>query len=198
MQCQRPLPEGVGLDSLPSEYVFPESGLAAFHTDWTDWHQNAMLTFRSSPYGSTSHALANQNAFNTFYGGQPLFYSSGHHTSFVDRHSILCHRATRAHNTILVDGMGLRIGIEGYGWIPRYYTGSNVNYVLGDASNAYGEVVSPLWTDRLRKSGVETSPRTGWDVNHLATYRRHIVELGTSGLVFVYDELEADRPVVWS
>ncbi len=198
LQCQRPLPEGVGLDSLPSAYVFPESGLAAFHTDWTDWHQNAMLTFRSSPYGSTSHALANQNAFNTFYGGQPLFYSSGHHTSFVDRHSILCHRATRAHNTILVDGMGQRIGTEGYGWIPRYYTGSNVNYVLGDASNAYGEVVSPLWTERLRKAGVETSPRTGWDVNHLATYRRHIVELGTSGLVFVYDELEADRPVVWS
>ena len=67
-----------------------------------------MWSFRSSPYGSTSHALANQNAFNTFYGGQPLFYSSGHHIEFTDVHSMLCHRATRAHNTILVNGMGQR------------------------------------------------------------------------------------------
>ena len=34
-----------------------------------DIDKNAMLSFRSSSYGSTSHALANQNAFNTFYGG---------------------------------------------------------------------------------------------------------------------------------
>lgn len=198
LQCGSKLPSGEGLASLPTGRVFPESGLAAFDTDWDDYRDNAMWTFRSSPYGSTSHALANQNAFNTFYGGKSLFYSSGHHTSFVDKYSIYCHRGTRAHNTILVDGMGQRIGTEGYGWMPRHYTGKDIGYVLGDASNAYGEVVSRLWKDRLVKADVEVSPRTGWDKNHVKTYRRHIVDLGGTGLIFVYDELEADKPVEWS
>ena len=157
-----------------------------------------MWSFRSSPYGSTSHAIANQNAFNTFYGGKSLFYSSGHHTSFVDRHAIYCHRATRAHNTILVNGMGQRIGTEGYGWIPRYYVGKNISYVLGDASNAYGEIISPLWKKRFEQADIESSPKTGWDKNHLKTYRRHMIDLGNSGLMFIYDELEADEPVTWN
>lgn len=197
LQCGKPLPEGPGLASLPEGYVFPSTGLASFMTDWNDPRQNAMWSFRSSPYGSTSHALANQNAFNTFYGGLPLFYSSGHHTSFVDRHSIYCHRGTRAHNTILADGMGQRIGTEGYGWIPRSYVGRQVGYVLGDASNAYGEVISPLWLERGRLADVEFSPATGWDKNHVKTYRRHMVDLGASGLLFVYDELEADTAIAW-
>ena len=157
-----------------------------------------MLSFRSSPYGSTSHALANQNAFNTFYGGSSLFYSSGHHIEFTDEHSIYCHRGTRAHNTILVNGMGQRIGTEGYGWVPRYYVGEKIGYVVGDASNAYGKVTSPLWLERGKHSNVEYSPANGWNENHLKTFRRHIVHLGTSGLVFIYDELEADEPVTWS
>lgn len=198
LQCDKPLPKGKGLADLPGGHVFPESGLAAFQSNWDNYKTNAMWTFRSSPYGSTSHALANQNAFNTFYGGKSLFYSSGHHISFTDAHSVYCHRGTRAHNTILVDGMGQRIGTEGYGWIPRYYVGNTIGYVLGDASNAYGEVISTLWQKRARQSRIEFTPKTGWDKNHLKTYRRHIVDLGGSGLIFVYDELEADKPVEWS
>ena len=41
--------------------------------------------------------------------------------------------------------MGQKIGTEGYGWIPRYYEGEEISYVVGDASNAYGKIVSPLW-----------------------------------------------------
>lgn len=197
LQCDKPLPEGAGLDKLPIGHVFPQSGLASFMTNWDNTKRNAMLSFRSSPYGSTSHAIANQNAFNTFYGGSSLFYSSGHHISFTDEHSVYCHRSTRAHNTILVNGMGQRIGTEGYGWIPRHYTGEKIGYVLGDASNAYGKVTSPLWLERGKQSGLDYSPKNGWDKNHLKTFRRHVVTLGTSGLAFVYDELEADEPVTW-
>lgn len=197
LQCNLPLPEGEGLEHLAPGYVFPQTGLASFMTDWNKPANNAMISFRSSPYGSTSHAIANQNAFNTFYGGSSLFYSSGHHISFTDEHSVYCHRATRAHNTILVNGMGQRIGTEGYGWIPRYYVGKKIGYVLGDASNAYGEVISPLWIERGKHSNIEFSPQNGWDTNRLKTYRRHVVALGNSGLVFVYDELEANEPVTW-
>lgn len=198
LQCDKTLPDGEGLTGLPMGYVFPETGLASFLTDWDRVGGNAMLSFRSSPYGSTSHALANQNAFNTFFGGGSLFYSSGHHIEFTDDHSVYCHRATRAHNSILVNGMGQRIGTDGYGWMPRYYVGEKIGYVLGDASNAYGKVTSPLWIERFKQSGLEATPANGWDENHVKTFRRHIVSLGTSGLTFIYDELEADEPVAWS
>lgn len=198
LQCDKPLPEGPGLKELPMGHVFPQSGLASFSTRLDDTGRSAMLSFRSSPYGSTSHAIANQNAFNTFWNGQPLFYSSGHHISFTDKHSVYCHRATRAHNTILVNGMGQRIGTEGYGWIPRHYVGEQISYVVGDASNAYGKVTSPLWLLRGKQSGLDYSPENGWDDTGLKTFRRHIVTLGTSGYTFIYDELEAADSVTWS
>ena len=194
MQWGKPLPEGPGLASLPYGHVFPETGLASYLTDWKHVGGNAFWTFRSSPYGSTSHAIANQNAFNTFYGGKPIFYSSGHHIEFTDVHSMLCHRATRAHNTILVNGMGQRIGTEGYGWIPRYYCSDKIGYVLGDASNAYGKVISPLWLERGEVSDVEYTPENGWDDVPLTKFRRHIVNLGKTGYIFIYDELEASEP----
>lgn len=196
LQCDKPLPTGPGLTALAPGYTFPESGLASACTNWDRTGANAMWSFRSSPYGSTSHALANQNAFNTFYGGRPVFYSSGHHTSFVDLHAMLCHRGTRAHNTILPDGKMQRMGVEGYGWIPRYYNSDKINYVLGDASNAYGKVISPLWLERGQQSEVDYTPENGWDENHVKTFRRHLVDLG-GGYILVYDELEADKPVAW-
>lgn len=197
LQCNKPLPTGPGLSALMNGYTFPESGLASACNRWDNNGANAMWSFRSSPYGSTSHAISNQNAFNTFYGGRPLFYSSGHHTSFTDLHSLLCHRASRAHNTILPDGFNQRIGVEGYGWIPRYYNSDVINYVVGDASNAYGKVISPLWLERGQQSDVEFSKENGWDDNHVKTFRRHIVDLGGNGWILVYDELEADQPVSW-
>ena len=198
LQCNKPLPEGPGIADLPMGYVFPASGLATFSTNLPNTKRSAMISFRSSPYGSTSHALANQNAFNTFWAGQSIFYSSGHHTAFVDKYDLLCHRGARAHNTILVNGMGQRIGTEGYGWIPRHYVGEKIGYVVGDASNAYGPVISELWLKRAQQADVQFTPQNGWDEVGLKTFRRHIVELGKSGLSFVYDELEATHPVAWS
>jgi hypothetical protein len=198
LQCNKALPEGPGLSELPNGYVFPQTGLASFQTNWNRIGSNAMVSFRSSPYGSTSHALANQNAFNTFYGGKQIFYSSGHHIAFTDPHSMYCHRGTRGHNTILVNGMGQRIGTEGYGWIPRHYVGKKIGYVLGDASNAYGKVISPLWIERAKEANVQLTPETGWDENQLKVFRRHLVNLGTTGLTFIYDELEAKKPVTFT
>lgn len=199
LQCDKPLPTGPGLADLPHGHVFPQTGLASWITNWDRVGGNAMWSFRSSPYGSTSHALANQNAFNTFFGGKPLFYSAGHHVSFTDKHAMICHRGTFGHNTILANGMGQKIGVEGYGWIPRNYMSDNIGYVLGDASNAYGPVVSPLWLMRGEQSNVSYTPENGWDTeNHVKKFRRHIVTLGNTGCIFIYDELVADKPITWT
>lgn len=197
LQCGMELPEGPGLASLPHSYVLPQSGLASCMSDWDNHRKNAWWSFRSSPYGSHSHCLANQNAFNTFYAGKPLFYSSGHHIEFTDRHAVICHRGTLAHNTILPGGYTQKIGVEGYGWIPRHYTGQELTYVLGDASNAYGKVESKLWLLRGRQSDIEYSEENGWGEPGLKTYRRHMVDLGATGLLFIYDELEAAAPIEW-
>lgn len=186
------------LHQLPSSKVFNENGVATMHSAIGDYKNNAMLSFRSSPYGSTSHAQANQNAFNTFYGGEEIFYSSGHRTGFTDDHCMYAYRNSRAHNTILIDGMGQRIGTDGYGWIPRFYEGDNISYFVGDASNAYGEIATPIWIKRAQLSGIEFTPENGWDKNKLELFRRHIIQLGGSALVVMYDELEAKEPVEWS
>ena len=191
------LPYTVALADLPGCKVFKQTGTALMNTDLGHYARNARMSFRSSPYGSTSHALANQNAFNTFYGGKAIFYSSGHRTGFTDDHCMYAYRNTRAHNSILVNGMGQKIGTEGYGWIPRYYEGEEISYVVGDASHAYGQVTSPLWLQRGRLSGTEYTPEKGWDVNRLSLFRRHLVQLGNSGLFVVYDELEGKEAVTW-
>ena len=94
--------------------------------------------------------------------------------------------------------MGQKIGTEGYGWIPRYYEGEEISYVVGDASNAYGKVISPLWLERGRLSGTRFTPEMGWDENKLDFFRRHIVQLGRSGLFVIYDELTGKEPVKWN
>lgn len=194
---QRPT-QSVTLSELPGCKVFPQTGTALMNSDIGHYKNNAMLSFRSSPYASTSHALANQNGFNTFWGGKAIFYSTGHRTGFTDDHCMYSYRNTRAHNSILINGMGQKIGTEGYGWIPRYYEGKEISYVVGDASNAYGKVVSPLWLERARLSGTQFTPEKGWDENKLDFFRRHIIQLGSSGLFVVYDELVAKEQVRWN
>ena len=197
LQYDTALPEGPGLEALPHAYVFPQSGLASAISDWDNHRKNAWWSFRSSPYGSHSHCLANQNAFNTFYGGKPQFYSSGHHIQYTDAHTMLCHRGTLGHNTILPDGCTQKIGVEGYGWIPRHYESDRLAYVVGDASNAYGPTESKLWLMRAEQSDLDLSQAGGERNPGLKTYRRHIVDPGFDGLLFIYDELEAEAPIRW-
>ena len=189
--------EGHTLAELPMAKVFNETGIGTMNTSLGDIDKNAMLSFRSSSYGSTSHALANQNAFNTFYGGKAIFYSSGHRTGFTDDHCMYSYRNTRAHNSILVNGMTQKIGTEGYGWIPRWYEGEKIAYMVGDASNAYGKVTSPLWLKRGELSGTQYTPEKGWDENKLNMFRRHIIQLGSTGVFVIYDELEGKEAVTW-
>lgn len=186
------------LNTLPVTIVFPQTGLATMNTKLGDPAKNAMFSFRSSPYGSTSHALADQNGFHTFYGGDAIFYSTGHRTGFTDEHMMYHYRNSRSHNTILVDSMTQTIGTEGYGWIPRHYAGKEIAYFTGDASNAYGEITAPLWKERARLSDIEFNEKNGWGKNRINTFRRHVVQLGNEGLVLIYDELEGKQPVSWT
>jgi hypothetical protein len=174
----RPAP--IGSLDLPKARAFPLTGTGYMHTDLTNAVQNLMVSMRSSPYGSTSHAHSDQNSFNIQYGGEKLFYNSGYRPSMGVPHYVEWFKASIGHNTVLIDGMGQpTASAESYGWLPRFLHGSQISYSLGDASNAY---------DNTK----EIPQQAG-----MKRFRRHLVLLRPSTIV-VYDELAADHDADWS
>ncbi|MEG1585887.1 MAG: DUF4962 domain-containing protein, partial [Bacteroidales bacterium] len=167
----------------PEEFaaLFPDIGYVGMHTDMLDPQRNMLVNFRSCPFGQLNHAHPAQNAFNIAYGDEPLFWRTGHYATTAE-HSAQSFKHSRAHNTILADGAGQVCDVSGYGWIPRFVTGDNISYALGDASHAY-------------TLGDNEVP--GYKEPGVTRFRRHIARLKPSYVV-IYDELEAREPVLWT
>ena len=182
----------------PLAMGFPDVGLVAMHTELEKLEENFMLSMRSSPYGTTGHAHAAQNAFNILYGGEPLFFHTGYYTNWADNHTIHSYRHTRAHNSILVDGIGQNFHSSGYGWLPRFLTGKKISYGLGDASRAYsGTIARDALAKNLKKYGIEPTPENGFGDPGVKKFRRHIFMLRPH-IAVIYDDLEAEKPVEWT
>lgn len=187
--------------SKSTEVVFPlakdfrDVGTVAMHTDLNNPNDNFFVAFRSSPFGVVGHSHAAQNSFSIFYGGESLFYHTGYYTNWADLHTLQSYRHTRAHNSILVDGMGQNFHSSGYGWIPRFLTGDVISYTMGDASRAYsGTIARDEIARQMKKYGVEQTPEYGFGDAGLKKFRRHMFML-RPGIAVVYDELEAEKPV---
>lgn len=183
--------------NAPKAAWFRDSGEMIANSNLKALKQNLSLSFHSSPYGSGSHTLSNQNAFNLHYGGKAIYRSAGHYMNFSDAHSLLSYRNTRGHNTLLVDGIGQPFTIRAYGQIVRMFNGEHISYALGDASNAYcGTSEYPMWQKSFASAKLEQSPENGFGETPLKKYRRHVFLLHPDKVV-IYDELEAARPVRW-
>ncbi len=187
---------GLPKDS-PKMMWFKDCGEVEAHSDISNPGNNLFLSFRSSPYGSGSHTLADQNSFNLHYKGVPVYRSTGHYWHFSDAHNLLSYRHTRAHNALLIDGMGQPFSSKAYGNVVRALDGKNISYCLGDASNAYcGISEYPMWQENFKKEGIEQSRENGFGDTPLKLYRRHILLLHPDKVV-IYDELEASKAVRW-
>lgn len=202
---RRQPPPTLGKAQPPHESAaaFPDVGLAALHSALTDPQRNLMVTFSAAPNGSFQHLHPAQNAFCLAYGGEPLFWRTGYYNG-GQLHDAVSYKASRAHNTILVDGLMQGFDASAYGWIPRFVTGERISYVLGDASHAYngafpkygvipGQPIPPGFT----KLGVPITAENGFGRPGVTHYRRHLALLRPRHVV-VYDELEAEKPVRWS
>jgi hypothetical protein len=166
--------------SFPKAAVFPEIGLAYMHTTLQNSKTDLMLSLRSSPFSSMSHAHADQNTFNIAYGGKRLFYNSGYRPAMGDPHFLEWHKHTQGHNGILIDGKGQPFNAGAYGYIPRFLNGNQISYAIGDASKAYA------------------GHDEGQNFDHgMKVFKRHYLMLRPSTIV-IYDELEADHPATWS
>ncbi len=201
LQLRKQHPEAVGkstghLKLTEQAACFPDTGYVALFSDADNLRSNTMVNFRSCPFGQNGHAHAAQNAFNLTWQGRKLFFHTGYYTSSNDPFSVPNYKHSRAHNTILADGMGMSMAHSGYGWVPRFLNGGNIAYCLGDASTAYTGEYGP-YGDMLKERGIAVSPANGYGKPGVTRFRRHLVFLRPQTLL-VYDELEAKQPVTWT
>lgn len=181
----------------PKAVWFRDCGEMIANSNLGDLKKNISLSFRSSPFGSGNHTHSNQNAFNLHYGGEAVFHAVGHYMNFCDPHNLLSYRNTRAHNTMLINGIGQPFTPDAYGYIVRMFNGDNISYALGDASTAYCGISNiRLWKRSFEKYHLTQTPENGFGETPLKKYRRHIFLLHPNKVV-IYDELEANEKVRW-
>jgi len=198
MACGKQRPPKAELPSdAPKAVWFKDTGEMIANNDLKNYKHNISLSFRSGAFGSGSHTHSNQNAFNLHYGGKAIYHAVGHYMNFSDPHNLLSYRNTRAHNTLLVDGIGQPFTTRAYGDIVRMFNGEHISYALGDASNAYcGISEYPMWQKNFANHNLEQSRENGFGETPLKKYRRHIFLLHPN-IVVIYDELEAGKAVRW-
>ena len=191
-------PESCELPSdAPKAVWFRDCGEMVANSNLEDLKKNVSLSFRSSPFGSGNHTHSNQNAFNLHYGGEAVYHAIGHYMNFSDPHNLLSYRNTRAHNTILVNGIGQPFTPDAHGYIVRMFNGDHISYALGDASEAYCGISNiRLWKNSFEKYHLAQTPENGFGKTPLKKYRRHIFLLHPDKVV-IYDELESSENVRW-
>lgn len=181
----------------PKMKWYRDIGEVVINSDLENIDNSLNVSFRSSTFGSGSHTLADQNSFNLLYRGERIYYHSGYYTSFSDAHTLLSYRHTRAHNSILVNGIGQPFSTQGYGMVVRADGGDNIAYCVGDASEAYGGISNdPMWIQNFEAAGIEQSVENGFGTTPLTKYRRHMIVLYPD-ILLIYDELEASEAASW-
>lgn len=194
---QRPADTSLPADA-PSSLLLSDMGEVIVHTRPGQVEGNLNFNFRSSAFGSGSHTHSNQNAFNLQYSGHPVYYSVGHYMNFKDRHNIMSYRHSRAHNTILVNGLGQAFTTRAYGQITDYGYADGITRLTGDASRAYRGVSEfKMWEENFAKVGLAQTPEYGFGATPLTKFLRHAAVVHDRNVVVLYDELEADSAVTW-
>lgn len=153
---------------LPQARVFPDVGLAALHTALGDRNRDITFLLRSSPFGSVSHGHADQNAFVIEAFGRGLAIATGHYPWYGSPHHHEWTRATRAKNSILVNGEGqVSRSWTARGAITAFHHGEDYDFIEGEAAEAYG--------------------------GRLERFRRQVVHL-RPGIFVMLDSLRAKEP----
>lgn len=176
---------------------YKDIGEGVAFSNITERNSNMSLSFRSSPFGSGSHTLADQNSFKLLYKGVYVYMNAGYYQNFADRHNLLQYRHTRGHNTMLINGIGQPFTTRAYGNINRGLNSENLAYFLGDASHAYcGVSEYPLWIGAFEDAGISQVPAYGFGETPLNNYKRHIFMLRPNKVI-IYDDLGANGAATW-
>lgn len=128
----------------PDHWWLRSVGWVAMHSRLDD-PQRSSVYFKSSPFGSLSHAHADQNSFVIHARGRVLAADSGAYDYFASPHYLGWYKQTLAHNAITYDGgRGQQTGANGLGSkafagnIDGVDSGPGWVRVRGEAAAAYG------------------------------------------------------------
>ena len=155
---------------IPQAAMFPDVGWASMYDRFYD-SRSTRLFFKSSPWGSHGHSHQDENSFVVHAFGEILAIDKGYYGYCGDAYHRQVCRASKSHNTILVDGEGQGSGIQYGGRIVEFFDSASGSFVAGDATAAYGGRLS-----RFLRSIVFIRPHT----------------------FVVYDELAAPNPATFS
>ena len=127
-------------DDLPASRVFRGVGQAVLNTDLVEARNNVSMIFKASPFGTQSHGFEAQNAFQLYVYGKPLLIRTGRRDIHGSQHHREWMWETKSVNSILVDGQGqIRHSPGAAARITRFHAGQTIDYVQGDAGEAYGD-----------------------------------------------------------
>lgn len=123
---------------LPTSKVFRGIGVAILNSTLLNSADNVQIRFKSSPFGRQSHGHDPHNSFTLNAYGDALLvncvYRDWHGSPF---HTRWCW-STKAHNALLVNGEGQKPpSPDPFGKIIAWEFQGNVDYVAGDATDAY-------------------------------------------------------------
>jgi len=153
---------------LPQARSFPVVGLVSFHTALGDKENDISFLMRSSPYGGVSHGHADQNAYVVEAFGRGLALATGYYPWYGSPHHDQWTRATKAVNSILVDGQGqVQRQWTANGRIAAFDSVEGYDYAEGDAAAAYA--------------------------GRLERFRRQVVRV-RPGVFVISDDLESPKP----
>ena len=153
---------------LPQARSFPSVGLASFHTALGDRDHDISFLMRSSPYGGVSHGHADQNAYVIEAFGRGLAIATGYYPWYGSPHHHQWTRATKAVNSVLVDGEGQTSRRwDANGRLTAFDSVDGYDYAEAEAAPAY--------TGRLER------------------FRRHVVHV-RPGIFVMFDDLRTAQP----
>ena len=90
---------------------FPESGFVSLHSKHRAPAGDLHLMARAGKFGPGSHRQPDNGSFALFYGGTAMIAPSGYFgRAYGTQHHMRWYNTTKAHNAILVDGVGQDFG----------------------------------------------------------------------------------------
>lgn len=144
----RLLAPGPLADSAPaapssSLSVYPAAGWAALRSDPADTSRDVALFFRSSPFGSISHAHANNNDFILHVAGKVMLMPSGFYDGYGTPHHAHWVWHTKSHNCLTISDAGQRMrSPDAVGRVAAAQEDDALVALLGEADASYPGVLT--------------------------------------------------------
>ena len=141
--------------NLPNSTVFKDVGLAALHSELSDFDGRVSLYFRSSRYGSYNHSHANNNGFAIVAYGEDITGDTGYYDYYGSEYYMYYYQASHSHNCLTMDNGWGQIQSQmdrDHGEITGYLTHPDFDLVSGSAYEGYNYHMTSKWghcTDHL-------------------------------------------------